>query len=103
MPPAAVMSISRGLVRRWYALAGLRGNVEFAFLRVPRRSSRALPKSRNMTAALVSKQFVAGFGDEIRSVARAAGKTLDLMTLPEPAGARLSQADCGRIDCTFAD
>jgi phosphoglycerate dehydrogenase-like enzyme len=56
-----------------------------------------------MTAALVSKQFVAAFGDEIRSVAQAAGKALDLMTLPEPAGARLSQADCDRIDCTFAD
>src|SRR5689334_17062953 len=56
-----------------------------------------------MTTALVSKEFVAGFGDAFKAVAERAGKSADFITLPEKAGARLSQADCERIDCTFLD
>ena len=36
-------------------------------------------------------------------IAREAGKSVELMTLPEPPGTRFSQADCDRIDCTFLD
>ena len=54
-----------------------------------------------MTTALVSKQFVASFGDALKAVAERAGKSVEFMTLPEEQGARLSQADCDRIDCTF--
>jgi phosphoglycerate dehydrogenase-like enzyme len=60
-------------------------------------------KNRSMTTALVSKQFIARFGDEFKAVAGRAGKSVDFMTLPEEPGARLSQADCDRIDCIFLD
>jgi phosphoglycerate dehydrogenase-like enzyme len=56
-----------------------------------------------MTTALVSKQFIAGFGDEFNAVAKRAGKTVTFITLPEAQGARLSPADCDRVDCTFID
>ena len=56
-----------------------------------------------MTTALVSKQFIATFGDEFKAVAERAGKPVEFMTLPEAQGARLPQADCDRIDCTFID
>ena len=56
-----------------------------------------------MVTALVSRQFAEQFGDEIGKIAKEAGKAVELMTLPEPAGTRLSQADCDRIDCTFLD
>jgi phosphoglycerate dehydrogenase-like enzyme len=56
-----------------------------------------------MTTALVSQQFVAGFGDALKAVAGSAGKSVEFMLLPEVPGARLSQADCDRIDCTFLD
>jgi len=56
-----------------------------------------------MTTALVSKQFIAAFGDELTAVAGRAGKSVQFMTLPEAQGARLPQADCDRIDCTFID
>jgi len=56
-----------------------------------------------MTTALVSKQFVARFGDALKSVAESAGKSVSFITLPEEPGARLAQADCDRIDCTFPD
>lgn len=56
-----------------------------------------------MTTALVSKQFVARFGGEVTVVAAEAGKSVDLITLPEPVGARLSAAECERIDCMFLD
>jgi phosphoglycerate dehydrogenase-like enzyme len=63
-----------------------------------------LAKKRDlMTTALVSKQFVAGFGKEFNAVAERAGKPVTFMTLPEVPGARLSHADCERIDCTFFD
>jgi phosphoglycerate dehydrogenase-like enzyme len=56
-----------------------------------------------MTTALVSKQFIAGFGDELQAIATRAGKRVEFITLPEEMGARLSQADCDRITCTFID
>ena len=56
-----------------------------------------------MITALVSKQFVAGFGDALKSVARRSGKEVQFITLPEERGARLTQADCDRIDCAFID
>ncbi len=56
-----------------------------------------------MKTALVSKQFIANFGDELNAVAMRAATPLELMTLPEEQGARLSQADCDRVDCTFID
>lgn len=56
-----------------------------------------------MTIALVSKQFIAGFGDKLKAVAASAGRSVEFMTLPETKGARLPQSDCDRIDCTFID
>ncbi|MDB5901567.1 MAG: hypothetical protein JWM26_445 [Betaproteobacteria bacterium] len=56
-----------------------------------------------MTTVFVSKQFVAGFGDALQAEARAAGKSVEFITVPDAPGARLSQADCDRIDCTFID
>ena len=55
-----------------------------------------------MPVALVSKQFVAHFGEELKNVAACCGKPLSLMTLPED-GTRLARADCERIDCIFLD
>lgn len=56
-----------------------------------------------MITALVSKQFVAGFGDAFKAVGARAGENVAFMTLPEEPGSRLSQSDCDRIDCTFTD
>ena len=56
-----------------------------------------------MTTVLVSRQFVAGFGDEFKAAAAAAGKSVEFTTLAEEPGARLSQADCDRIACAFID
>ena len=56
-----------------------------------------------MVNGLVSKQFIATYGDQFKAVAERAGESVELMTLPEEKGARLSQADCDRIDCTFLD
>ena len=56
-----------------------------------------------MPTALVSKQFIAQFGAAFNAVGLAAGKTVDFMTLPEAKGARLSQADCDRVDVLFLD
>lgn len=56
-----------------------------------------------MITALVSKQFIARFGDDFKAVAGRAGKAVRFMTLPEAPGARLSRADCARIDCIFLD
>ncbi len=41
-----------------------------------------------MTTALVSKQFVARFGDEFKAVAERAGKSASFVTLPEAQGVR---------------
>lgn len=56
-----------------------------------------------MATALVSKQFIARFGDEVKSVAAQADKPVEFITLPEQNGARLARADCERIDCIFLD
>ena len=54
-----------------------------------------------MPTALVSKQFIAAFGEALR--AAAGNKTVTFMTLPEAPGARLTQAECDRVDCLFLD
>ena len=56
-----------------------------------------------MTTALVSRQFVARFGDEFKAVAERAGKPASFMMLPEAPGARLSQSDRERVNCIFLD
>jgi phosphoglycerate dehydrogenase-like enzyme len=56
-----------------------------------------------MPTALVSKQFIAAFGDAFKAAGRTGNASVEFMTLPEAQGARLSQADCDRIDCTFID
>ena len=56
-----------------------------------------------MTTALVSKQFIAQFSDAVKVIGEHAGKSISFMTLPETKGARLTQADCDRIDCVFLD
>jgi phosphoglycerate dehydrogenase-like enzyme len=56
-----------------------------------------------MPTALVSKQFVARFGDELRAVAARAGKSVSFVTLPETKGARLPQAERDRVECIFLD
>ncbi|MGZ8211384.1 MAG: D-2-hydroxyacid dehydrogenase [Burkholderiales bacterium] len=56
-----------------------------------------------MPVALVSKQFVAAFGDELKGVAQRAGHPVEFIAAPVEAGARLSAADCDRIDCAFLD
>ena len=56
-----------------------------------------------MTTALVSKQFIAAFGDAFKAAGRTGNKSVEFMTLPEEKGARLSQADCDRVDCVFID
>lgn len=56
-----------------------------------------------MTTALVSKEFIAQFGDAIKSTAARAGKPVEFMTLPAAKDARLSPADRDRINCIFLD
>jgi len=56
-----------------------------------------------MPTALVSKQFIATFGDKLKAIATGAGKPVDFITLPETRGARFSAAECDRIDCVFLD
>lgn len=56
-----------------------------------------------MITALVSRQFVSRFGEELNAVAARAGKAVTCITLPEERGARLPAAACERIDCIFPD
>jgi len=56
-----------------------------------------------MPTALVSRQFIEGFGEQLKSAAMAAGQQATLIAVPEQQGARLAPADCDRIDCTFLD
>ena len=56
-----------------------------------------------MPTALVSRQFVARFGDEFKAVAERAGKSASFVTLPEEQGVRLAQADRDRVNCIFLD
>ena len=56
-----------------------------------------------MITALVSRSFVARFGDDFKAVGERAGKSVGFITPPGELGGRLSQADCDRIDCAFMD
>jgi phosphoglycerate dehydrogenase-like enzyme len=56
-----------------------------------------------MPTALVSRQFIAQFGDAFKAIGERAGKPVNFKTLPEAKGARLTQADCDRIECMFLD
>src|SRR5262245_2708887 len=56
-----------------------------------------------MTTALVSKEFIKRFGDTLQSVAASASQSVTFATLPDAQGARLTQAECDRIDCIFLD
>jgi phosphoglycerate dehydrogenase-like enzyme len=54
-----------------------------------------------MTGMLLSKGFVATFGRQLNEVARRVKLVPDVVHLPDDAQARLSEADCGRIEVTF--
>jgi phosphoglycerate dehydrogenase-like enzyme len=56
-----------------------------------------------MITALVSKQFVAAFGDDMKAIAERAGKSVSFVTLPEGDGAKMTRADRDRVDCIFLD
>ena len=56
-----------------------------------------------MLTALVSKQFAAAAGDEMKGVAEREGQSLTFMHAPEEPGARFSQAECDRIDIALMD
>jgi len=56
-----------------------------------------------MPNALVSKQFIAQFGDALKAAAQSAGKAVNFITLPPEKGTRFSQAECDKIDCLFLD
>lgn len=56
-----------------------------------------------MTTALVSKHFIATYGEAFKAAGRSGGKPVEFMTLPEEQGARLSPAECDRFDCVFID
>ena len=56
-----------------------------------------------MANVFVSRQFVEAFGDKLKAEAQGAGHSVEFITVPHAPGARLSQADCDRIDCTFID
>lgn len=56
-----------------------------------------------MPNLLVSKQFIARFGERINTIATAAGQSVSFMTLPEAPGARLTQAECERVHILFLD
>ena len=56
-----------------------------------------------MTHLLVSKQFIARFGEQIKTIAAAANQSVTFMTLPGATGARLTQAECERVDILFLD
>ena len=51
-----------------------------------------------MTGILLSKKFVATYGGQLDEVARRTGFKLDIVHLPDDPQARLSQADCDRIE-----
>lgn len=56
-----------------------------------------------MPTALVSRQFIARFGDEFKAVAERAGKSASFVTLPEAQGARLAPGERERVNCIFLD
>lgn len=56
-----------------------------------------------MPTILVSREFLAHFGEDLKRLAATCGQMVSLITLPEENGARLSRSDCERIDCIFLD
>jgi len=56
-----------------------------------------------MINVLVSKQFVATFGGELKAIGERAGKPVSFVTLPEGEGEKLSRADRDRVNCIFLD
>lgn len=56
-----------------------------------------------MPTALVSRQFVARFGDEIKSVAERARQSVSFVTLPATKGAKMPQPERDRVECIFLD
>ena len=54
-----------------------------------------------MTGILLSKRFVATYGDEFAAVARRLNLKPDVLHLPDDPQARLAQADCDRIELTM--
>jgi phosphoglycerate dehydrogenase-like enzyme len=55
-----------------------------------------------MPTALVSKQFITGFGDALQRLATSCGRTVSFLPVPDD-GTVLSRADCERVDCIFLD
>ena len=56
-----------------------------------------------MLNILVSTQFIARFGERFKAIGEAAGQPVTFMTLPNTPGARLTQAECERVDILFLD
>ena len=56
-----------------------------------------------MPVALVSKSFISTFEDALKRALHGSGNSVEFITAPETPGARLSQAECDRIDCAFLD
>jgi D-2-hydroxyacid dehydrogenase (NADP+) len=56
-----------------------------------------------MITALVSRQFVAAYGNELKAIAERAGKPVSFVTLPEGKGDKMPQADRDRVNCIFLD
>ena len=56
-----------------------------------------------MPAAFVSRSFAQSYGEALRKAAAEAGSPVELIIVPESEGARLTQAQCDAIDCTFVD
>lgn len=54
-----------------------------------------------MTGILLSKGFVATYGELLNETAQRAGLALDIVHLPDNPQARLAPADCGRIEATM--
>lgn len=54
-----------------------------------------------MTGILVAKSFVVKYGRQLDEVAQRAGLKPDVLHLPDDPNARMSQADCDRIEVTM--
>ena len=56
-----------------------------------------------MTGVLASQPFIDGFGDELARAAAAENRSIEFITPPAAAGARLSAAQCARVECAYLD
>ena len=54
-----------------------------------------------MSGMLLSKGFIAEFGDRLAAAAKEARLETDIIHLPDDPGARLSQEDCARIEIAY--